>query len=117
MIETGRSNAALVQALQAIAAQTRVPIEMLVGELFPNASQLLAATATPPPPPPKPGSLEAVGDKGAGQIIDLLEKVSTGMMGREAAIQTLVTVNGLSRERAEGIVPDQALPKPEPGAK
>ena len=73
----------------------------------PYATQMLAAMNTPPGLPPDPGSLEAVGEKGAAQIVDLLSKVATGQMDRESAVQTLVTVYGLYPEQAEQIVPEK----------
>ena len=85
-----------------------VPIEMLVPDWQPQATDRLASMATPPSPPPKPGSLEAVGDKGAGQIVEILSQVTTGQLDRDAAIETLVTVYGISREKAQAIVPEKA---------
>ncbi|MEA3210967.1 MAG: hypothetical protein QOE70_4024 [Chthoniobacter sp.] len=106
-------NAAAVLAGQEISSQTRVPLELLAAALWPNATQLLAASNSPPdnPPPPEPGSLEAVGDKGAGQIVDLLSKVAMGQMERESAVQTLITVYGLYPEQAEQICP-QPIARP-----
>jgi hypothetical protein len=37
-----------------------------------------------------------------------LSKVSTGMMDRDAAVQTLITVYGIDREVAEKITPEEA---------
>lgn len=104
-LDTGRSNAALIQGLQGIATEFSIPIELLVGTLFPNATQLLAAMNTPPAPPPKPGSLEAVGDKGAGEIIKMLADVTQGKMDPEAARQALVTIYKVTPAIAEDIVP------------
>jgi len=107
-LETGRSNAALIQGLQGIAQQFSIPIELLVGTMFPNASQLLASMNTPPPPKPKPGSLEAVGEKGAAEIIAMLADVTQGKMDPEAARQALVTIYKVPAEVAEDIVPKAA---------
>lgn len=113
-LETGRSNAALIQGLQTIASDFKVPIELLVGTMFPNASQLLAAMRSDVPPPPTPGSLEAVGEKGAAQIVDLLAKVGKGEIDPESAKNTLVTVYKVTPEIAESIVPE-APEREEPG--
>ena len=104
-----RRNVAAVRAAQQEAAEGSVPIELFAPGLMPNATQLLAAMNTSPeevnPPPPTPGSLEAVGEKGAAQIVDLLTKVATGQMDPESAVQTLVTVYGLYPDQARKIVP------------
>jgi hypothetical protein len=70
---------------------------------------------TPPenPPPPEPGSQAAVGDKGASQIIEILSNVTTGMMERASAVNALVTVYGMTPEKAEEITPPQGK-RPEP---
>jgi hypothetical protein len=107
ILEVARKNASTIKALQGLAAETGVPIEMLVPDWQPQATDQLASMATPPPPPPKPGSLEAVGDKGAGQIVEILSQVTTGQLDRQSAVETLVTVYGISREKAEAIVPEQ----------
>ncbi len=114
--EIGQRNASIVNFFRKLAAEAGVPIEMLAPGLWPSASQLLAAMSSEPPPPPEPGSLAAVGDKGAGQIVDLLSKVSTGMMDRDAAKQTLVTVYGLTPELAERIVPEEGMRREDGGA-
>jgi hypothetical protein len=114
ILEVARKNGSTIKALQALAAELMVPIEMLVPDWQPQATDRLASMATPPPPPPKPGSLEAVGDKGAGQIVEILSEVSTGQFDRDAAIETLVTVYGISREKAEAIVPPQGKRQQKP---
>ncbi len=108
--EIADRNATIVNFFRKVAAENGVPIEMLARGLWPDASQLLAAMNSEPAPPPKPGSLEAVGDKGAGQIVDLLSKVTTGQMERETAVQALVTVYGIPAETAESIVPAHGKP-------
>ena len=76
-----------------------------------NGSQLLGAMQTPPPPPPEPGSQEAIGDKGAANLVEMFIAVTEGRMERDSAIATCVTVYGMDDEQAEEIVPH---PKPQP---
>lgn len=101
-------NAASVQEGRAISSDSGVPMELLAPTMWANATQQLAAMETDPAETvPPPGSLAAVGEKGAAQIVDLLSKVATGAMERAAAVQTLVTVYGLESEQAEEITPPQ----------
>lgn len=112
-LDTGRANAAVIQGLQGIAQQFNIPIELLVGTMFPNATSLLAAMNSQPPPPPKPGSLEAVGEKGAAEIVGMLSDVTQGKLDPEAARQALVTIYKVTPAIAESIVPK--APKREAG--
>jgi capsid protein len=110
VLDVARRNAATVKGFQDIAAQTGIPVEMFAPDWLPNATSMLASMATPPP---QPGTLEAVGEKGAKEIIDLLSKVTTGEMDKDAAIQSLVTIYGMPPAKAKAIVPE---PAPQPKA-
>ncbi|MGB8170963.1 MAG: phage portal protein [Chthoniobacteraceae bacterium] len=102
-------NAAAVLRAQQISGDSRVPIELLAAQLWPNATQLLAASNTPPEPPPEPGSIEAIGDKGAKQITEILIAVANDQLDRDSAINTLVTVYGLDPAHADLITPPQGI--------
>lgn len=98
-----------VTTSQEQAANQATPMELIAPQRWTNATGLLAAINTPPQPPenPPPGSLQAVGDKGAAQIIEILSGVTTGIMDREAAVNSLITVYQMTPEQAEAIVPPQ----------
>ena len=102
-----RRNASAVRMAQEVASETRVPIELFAGALLPDATSQLAAMNTPPsdPPEPPPGSIEAVGDAGAKQILEVLTAVTQGTLERASAVNTLITVYGMLPEQAEMIVP------------
>lgn len=104
--ETARKAASEMQFLQRLAGESQVPIE-LISQRWPNATQALAAINTPPqdPPPPPPGMVGEQGDKGVQPLLDILEKVGTGIMDRASAVQTLVQLYALDPHRAEAMVP------------
>ena len=104
--ETARKAASEMQFLQRLAGESQVPIE-LISQRWPNATQALAAINTPPqdPPPPPPGMVGEQGDKGVQPLLDILEKVGTGVMDRASAVQTLVQLYALDPARAEAMVP------------
>jgi capsid protein len=104
--ETARKAASEMQFLQRLAGESQVPIE-LISQRWPNATQALAAINTPPqdPPPPPPGMVGEQGDKGVQPLLDILEKVGTGVMDRASAVQTLVQLYALDPQRAEAMVP------------
>ena len=102
-----RRNTAVLQDAQNLAAESRKPIELFAQGLFPNATAQLADIQSPPPLPPEPGSVAAVGEKGAKEILDLLSNVTTGKMERAAAVQALVTIYGLREDQAEEITPER----------
>jgi len=97
-----------VKELQEMAALAGVPIELIAPNRAPAASQLLASMNTPPSPPS--GMMEAMGEGASKQLIEILEKASTGEMERDAAVQALVEIFGMSEQRAEAIVPKRANP-------
>ena len=103
--------AANVLTNQRVAAETNVPVELQAPMRLANGSQLLGAMQTPPQPPPAPGSQEAIGDKGAANLVEMFIAVTEGRMERDSAIATCVTVYGMDDEQAEEIVPH---PKPQP---
>ncbi len=100
-----------LQTNQRAAIETNIPVELQAPTRLQNGSQLLAAMQTPPPPPPAPGSIEAIGEKGAKDLVDMFIAVTVGQLERDSAIVTCVTVYGMDPAVAEEIVPH---PKPQP---
>ena len=116
VVENIRENAVTLNQVRDVSAESGIPAENLAPDLCAGITQGMAAMAEPPAPPPEPGSLEAVGDKGAAQIIDLLSKVTQGQLDPESAKLTLVNTYHLDPALAEAIVPVPKPPeKPEPG--
>lgn len=109
-VEIARTLAREVKELQEVAAESGVPIELIVPQMA-NATQLLAAINTPPSPPPQPppGMVGQVGEKTAGQVIDVLTAYAEGKLERESAIQSLVWVYGVPRAKAEKLVPKERM--------
>lgn len=106
--EVVETQAKEMQFKQQIAAQYGIPIELLDSR-FANATQLLAAINTPPSVPP-PSGLTDQADKGKA-LLDVLEQYGEGLTDRESAIETIVNLYGISRARAESMVPEK-LPTP-----
>lgn len=106
-LEVARTLAREVKQLQEVAAESVVPIELIVPSMQ-NATQLLAAINMPPemPPPPVKGLVGKVGEKTAAQLIDVLTAHAEGKLERESAIQSLVYVYGVPRAKAEALVPE-----------
>jgi lambda family phage portal protein len=97
-----------INEAQKKAAQNGVPMELMAPQRFTGATELLAAMNTPvEQSSPVPGSLQAVGEKGAKQIFEILTGVTQGTMDRESAKNTLITVYGLMPDQAEDITPPQ----------
>jgi capsid protein len=93
-----------IQHMQEVAAETRVPIELLTNR-FPNASELLAATHTPPSPPPK-DLISQKGDVATKQLIEILSNAGEGKSDKDSAIEQLVNIFGIPRAKAEAMVPE-----------
>jgi hypothetical protein len=62
-----------------------------------------------PVPPPPPGSIEALGDKGIKQLVDILTAVGDGKLDPESAKNTLKTVFHIPDKIAEKMVPEPDL--------
>lgn len=108
--ETGKSfedvvrrAASEVAYMQQVGSETGVPIELLTSR-FPMATQMLAGMATPPPPLPT-GLVEQGQD--VNPLLKLLTEVGQGVIDRESAIATVMTMYGMSRAEAEAIVPEK----------
>jgi hypothetical protein len=82
-------------------------VETFASVLFPALTEQRAAFVSGPVPPPPPGSIEALGDKGVKQLIDVLTAVGEGKMDRDAAKQTLQRTFGVPPAIAEKMVPDE----------
>lgn len=111
--EVMRGLAREVKTAQEVAAEMNVPIELMMPSRWTNPSQLLAAINSPPFNPPEPKGLVAQqGKDAAGLVLDVLEKYADALLERESAIQALVALVGMTRAKAEKIVPVNR-PKPE----
>jgi hypothetical protein len=105
--EVVRRQATEIQYMQRVASETGVPIELLTSRLS-GATELLAAMNTPPPAPPA-GLVEAGTD--VKPMIDILKNVGDGVMDRESAINTLISLYGMSKAEADKIVPEYQEPE------
>jgi hypothetical protein len=124
--EVFRSNAATVNSAIEEGAAGQLPVEVIARGLMPDVTAQKAAMVTGPIAPPEPGTIEAVGDRGVKQIIDLIKGVGEGKIDRDAAINTLEHSYGIPTKIAEGMIPEEPTkaklqmlnPKPAPaGAK
>ena len=68
-----------------------------------------AAMVTGPVPPPKPGTIEAIGDKGVKQLVDILTAVGDGKLDPDSAKNTLKRVFGIPDAIAENMIPEPDL--------
>jgi capsid protein len=101
-----------------------MPVEVFARGLYPDITVQRAAMVSGPVPPPEPGSIEALGDKGVKQLVDLLKAVGDGKIDADAAEQTLINTFGIPPAMAKKMVPEPDLsvikalhPKPAaPGA-
>jgi capsid protein len=109
--EVFERNAATANAAIIKGTEAQLPVEAFAGGIYPSLTDQKAAFDAPPPPPPPPGSLEAVGDKGVKQIVEICVAVAEGKLDRESAITNLMTAFGLDQKHAESLVPEKAQPK------
>ena len=83
--EVFMSNAQTAQEAIQVGSEFGLPVEAFAAGLFPAITEQRAAFISGPVPPPPPGSIEALGDKGVKQLIDVLKAVGEGKMDRDAA--------------------------------
>lgn len=106
--EVLEANASAANSALTVGMEQQLPVEVFAKALWPDITNQKAAFLAPTPiPPPKAGSIEAIGDKGAGKLIEILEKVGDGTLDRESGIETVMRVFSLTRAQADKIVPDE----------
>lgn len=106
--EVFHANADAANEALAVGAEQELPVEVFVPDIFPAITAQKAAYLTPTPqPPPTPGSIDAIGDKGVGKLIDLIKEVGEGVIDRESAVQAAMTMFNLDKATAEKIIPDE----------
>jgi capsid protein len=93
-----------VVQMRDIAGDHQVPIEMINRDMV-QATEMLAAANSEPEEPTIHGQ---IGDKGVAELLDLLEKVGTGVIDRNSAINNLVSVFGVPLPQAQAMVPQKA---------
>lgn len=102
------ANASAANAALTVGTESELTVEVFAKGLWPDiTNQKAAYLAKTPIPPPPPGSIDAIGDKGVGKLLELLKGVGDGTLDRESAKQTLMTVFGLDEATAEEICPDE----------
>jgi len=105
-----------IRHMQAVAGETKVPMELLAPRLSQATQMLAAANAPAQEEQPPAGRVHEVGEKAAKEIVELLVEVAGGQLPRESAVLTLVDVYGYDQETAEKMVPagGEAVPRPGP---
>lgn len=102
------SNATAANEALSVGSEVELPVEVFAKGLWPDITRQKAAYLTPTPlPPPPAGSIEAIGDKGVGKLLELIEKVGEGTVDRESGIETAMRVFSLTRSQAEKLIPDE----------
>ncbi len=101
--------AAEIANLQRVSAEKNIPLELLSSSL-PSPTASIAAMAKAKAgisdePPPPPGLVGSIGEKGAKGVTDLLAQVGQGLIDRESARNTLVTVYGMEPGDAQSVLP------------
>jgi lambda family phage portal protein len=109
--EVVRRQATEVQYMQRVASETGVPIELMSQRLA-GATDQLAAMNTPPQPP---SSLMETGTD-VKPLLDILKNVGEGIMDRQSAITSIVSLYGLNPAEVDKMVPEQGK-KEEPSVK
>lgn len=105
--EVFKSNASVARDAINVGAESQIPVEVFAKGLYPDITNMQAAMLTPPQPPPPAGSIEALGDKGVSKLLDLIEGVGNGTIDRESGIAAAMTIFGISRQKAEKLIPEQ----------
>jgi lambda family phage portal protein len=90
---------------QEAAIKYDVPVELITGTRFPQATEMLSSLAASkePPPPPDASTLDG---KTLTDLTGLLAKAASGEMPRANVVATLVEVFRLDPAQAEKITPD-----------
>jgi hypothetical protein len=101
------SNAQTANEAIQVGAEFGLPVESFAAGLFPALTDQRAAFVAGPVPPPPPGSVEALGDKGVKQLIDLLKAVGEGKIDKDSAKADLTKIFGIPPAMAEKMVPDE----------
>lgn len=125
--EVMETKAAEIARIKKISEAQGIPMELLMnGEtqattMFANMERAKAGLPGPEdPPPPPPGLIGVVGDKGAKTLLDLLEKVGSGLIDRDSGIMAAMRLFGLTFIQADKIMPQgpptMALPPAAPMA-
>jgi capsid protein len=104
--EVFNANATAANEALTVGENQQLPVEVIAKGLFPDITEQTAALRNPTPPP-KPGSIDAIGDKGVGKLIDLIQGVKDLTIDRESCINTLMNSFGLTRAKAESITPKE----------
>lgn len=110
--EIFEANARSFNTAIAVGAEQGAPVETFAPALYPNGTNQKAAYLTPAPiPPPPPMSVEAIGDKVMGKVIEIMEKVGDGTIDRESAINMLcANFPDMPRKKIEKLVPKEPTP-------
>lgn len=103
-----------------IAERTDVPMELLLEDSIQPSTMIAAMkerdnavdpndpNAVDPNAPPAPGGLVAThGDKSAKLVLDVVKQFNQGLMTREEAMGTLITLYDISPEDAAVIIPER----------
>lgn len=101
-----------VEKVREVATARGIPMELLLAtlngptQLFANLERAKAGLPGPDePPPPPPGLIGSVGEKGVKPLLDLLEKVGTGVIDRETGVLALMRLYGMTFAAADKMVP------------
>lgn len=106
--EVTESNAKEAATIYKAALRHNVPMELITTTRYINPTELLAtANAAAEPETPAPPTLETIGDKGAGQLTDVMAQVARGELPRAQAVAMLINVWSMDPNVAEQIVPLQ----------
>ena len=106
--EVFERNAQTANTAIQVGSENALPVEAFAGGQYPQiTNQKASYLAETPQPPPPPASIEAIGDKGVGKLVEILEKIGEGTIDREHGIETLIRVFGLTRSQAEKLAPDE----------
>ena len=113
--EVFSSNATTANEAINVGTNASLPVEVFARGLYSDITAQRAAylqSQQPPLPPASPVSIGVLGDKGIKPLIDIMEKVGSGMIDRESAINAIIEIysqpdNPLSRQDAEKLIPEE----------